>query len=274
MLFKSKRLEERQEGLYQLKELFNEKSRTLIIHYSCESFHTIHGFAPRITSISIRNLNTGQTKSYSIHLQAQFTGKDFRNLDTKDYNALEKEMLERFYEFVMTHGDCRWVHWNMRDSNYGFEAIANRYRILGGTPFFIEDDRKYDFSKILGKIYTHNYEYNKPDGRLLNLARRNHMNTRNALAGPEEAQAFEQMAYLDLHRSTLSKVDMIGHIVDRTYKNELKVLAKPAKVYGYTIPGIIEIIKNNWLLIMLWTIMTYLIGAASEPLVQKFFGTN
>jgi len=28
--------------------------------------------------------------------------------------------------------DKKWIHWNMRDVNFGFEAIVNRYKILGG----------------------------------------------------------------------------------------------------------------------------------------------
>jgi len=274
MFFSSKRLDEREEGLNQLKDILKDKNKSLIIHYSCESFITSHGNTPRITSICIRYLGTAQTKSFSIHLQAQFDKKDFNNLTDLDYDELEKKMLDDFYKFAERHKDFKWVHWNMRDSNYGFDAIANRFRILGGKAFEIDEDRKYDFPRILGKIYTYGYEKNKPDGRLLNLATRNNISTIDALKGIDESTAFDNKEYLKLHKSTLRKVDLIDSLIDRTDKNELKVCLKKKYIYGLTIPGIIEIVKNNWILVLIWTVLFYIIGAASEPIIQRIFGTN
>uniref|UniRef100_A0A832DK24 Uncharacterized protein n=1 Tax=Ignavibacterium album TaxID=591197 RepID=A0A832DK24_9BACT len=274
MFFTSKRLKERAEGLDQLKEILKDKNKALIIHYSCESFITTHGRTPRVTSICIRYLGTAQTKSFSIHLQAQFEQKDFNNLTDSDYDYLERKMLDEFYDFAERHKDFKWIHWNMRDSNYGFDAIANRYRILGGTAFKIDEDRKYDLPRILGKIYTYGYEKNRPDGRLLNLANRNNITTIDALKGVDESSAFDNKEYLKLHKSTLRKVDIIDSIIDRADKNELKVCAKKKHIYGLTIPGLIEIVKNNWLLILIWTLIFYILGAATEPIIQHIFGTR
>ncbi len=274
MFFTSKRLIERAEGLDQLKEIIKDKNKTIIIHYSCESFITTHGRTPRVTSICMRYLGTAQTKSFSIHLQAQFENKDFNNLTDKDYDLLEKKMLDEFYDFAKKHKDFKWIHWNMRDSNYGFDAIANRYRILGGTAFEIDEDRKYDFPRILGKIYTYGFEKNKPDGRLLNLAKRNNITTIDALKGVDESAAYDNKEYLKLHKSTLRKVDIIDSVIDRADKNELKVCARKKHIYGLTIPGLIEIVKNNWLLILIWTLIFYILGTATEPIIQRIFGTG
>lgn len=274
MFFTSKRLIERAQGLELLKEILKDRNKSIVIHYSCESFVTSHGNTPRVTSICIRYLGNAQTKSFSIHLQAQFEKKDFNNLSDKDYDELEQKMLSDFYDFAKKHRDFKWVHWNMRDSNYGFEAIANRYKILSGEPFEIDEDRRYDFPRILSKIYTHDYEKNKPDGRLLNLANRNLITAIDALKGVDESAAFENKQYLQLHKSTLRKVDIIDSIIDRTDKGDLKVTSKKKHIYGLTIPGIIEIVKNNWILIIIWTLLFYVLGAASEPIIQNFFGTS
>ena len=274
MFFKSKRLVERAEGLDLLKEILKDKNKSVIIHYSCESFVTSHGRTPRITSICMRYLGTAQTKSFSIHLQAQFDKKDFNNLSDIDYDGIEKKMLDEFYDFAKKYKDFKWIHWNMRDSNYGFEAIANRYRILGGEHFEIDEDRRYDFPRILGKIYTYGYEKNKPDGRLLNLANRNNITTIDALKGVDESAAFDNKEYLKLHKSTLRKVDIIDSIIDRTDKDELKVSIEKKHIYGLTIPGLTEIVKNNWILIAIWTLLFYIIGTATEPIIQQLFGTN
>lgn len=273
MFFTSKRLTERAEGLQLLKDILKNKNKSVVIHYSCESFVTTHGRTPRVTSICMRYLGTAQTKSFSIHLQAQFDQKDFNNLSIADYDDLEKKMLDEFYEFAEQHKDFKWIHWNMRNSNYGFEAIANRYRILGGQAFEIDEDRKYDFPRILGKIYTYGYEKNKPDGRLLNLANRNNITTIDALKGVDESTAFDSKEYLKLHKSTLRKVDIIDSIIDRVDKDELIVSATTIHIYGLTIPGIIEIVKNNWILIAIWTLLFFILGAATEPLIQRLFGT-
>lgn len=274
MFFRSKRLIERADGLQLLNDILKDKEKSVVIHYSCESFVTNHGHTPRITSICMRFLGTAQTKSFSIHLQAQFEQKDFKNLSIADYDDLEKKMLKEFYQFVKQHKEFKWIHWNMRDSNYGFEAIANRYRILGGHAFEIDEDRKYDFPRVLGKIYTYGYEKNKPDGRLLNLANRNNITTVDALKGIDESIAFDNKEYLKLHKSTLRKVDIIDSIIYRADKNELKVSVGITHIYGMTIPGIIEIVKNNWILMTLWTIFIFILGAVAEPYIKLLLGTT
>jgi hypothetical protein len=62
-------------------------------------------------------------------------------------------MFKEFFRFVKVHKSFNWVHWNMRDLNYGFEAIENRYKVLGGKPIIIEDDKKFDLARLLIDIY-------------------------------------------------------------------------------------------------------------------------
>lgn len=272
--FKSRRLSEYNEGVRILNEIFRKKDKAFIIHYSCEAFDVNHGRTPRITAICTRNLENAQSMSFSIHLQAQFENLDFNNLTMVQYDELEKKMLNEFNDFVSIHSDFKWVHWNMRDSNYGFQAIANRFRILGGNMIEIAEDRKFDFPRILAKIYTLAYEKNRPKGRLLNLADRNNISLLDAMTGKEEATAFENKEYLKLHKSTLRKVDIIESIMERGYNEELKVNVGVIKIYGLSISGISEIIKNNKLLAFLVAVLGYLIGSALEPVVQKLFGTG
>ena len=51
------------------------------------------------------------------------------------------------------HKENYWLHWNMRDENYGFYAIERRYQMLEGEPYAISDDRKIDILRLSG-IYT------------------------------------------------------------------------------------------------------------------------
>lgn len=231
-IFNSPRLRERKEGLDLVNELIKDKVKCYIIHYSCESFLNIHGRTSRVTSIVIRNLKTAQTKSFSIHLQAQFNGLDFNNLSDIEYDIIEKQMLNEFSLFIKSHPAHKWIHWNMRDSNFGFEAINNRIKILKGKTFEIADDFKFDLPVILGHIYTHYYEIDGSNGKLLELSARNNINSRHAMPGAGEALAFEEKQYLNLHVSTLRKVDMISAVFQRLENGNLIVNAKKSLFMG------------------------------------------
>jgi hypothetical protein len=74
------------------------------------------------------------------------------------YDVLEKEMLDEFGEFLQLNHHCTWVHWNMRDINYGFQAIERRHKVLGGTPpQRLPEERKFDLARALISIYGVQY---------------------------------------------------------------------------------------------------------------------
>ena len=59
----------------QLEEVFQSPENTVVVHYSCESFFDrTDPHSPRITSIAVRNLDSGQTRSFPIHLVAERRG--------------------------------------------------------------------------------------------------------------------------------------------------------------------------------------------------------
>jgi hypothetical protein len=61
-------------------------------------------------------------------------------------------MLAAFYTYIGKFQGTKYVHWNMRNINYGFSTIEHRYRVLGGDPVIIGDDKKIDLSRILMDI--------------------------------------------------------------------------------------------------------------------------
>ncbi|MGS4346274.1 hypothetical protein ACKUSY_11905 [Myroides odoratus] len=271
MFFNSKRLQERKEGLTVFDSLVKEKKTSVIIHYSCESFFVTHGRTPRITSICLRFLSTEQTKSYSIHLQAQFEGLDFNNLTNTQFDCLEKKMLDEFFRKVEYIKDYNWVHWNMRDSNYGFEAINNRYKILGGVPIEIHEDKRSDLPRILSLIYSENYAEHGEKGKLLTLAENNDITSTNALPGAEEADAFKSKEFLKLHASTLRKVDVMSAIITKVNNNKLITKSKLIDIYGITPIGIQEIIQNNWILKALVSLILFILGVIANPYILGLF---
>lgn len=186
-----RRLEQRKKVLARIDELDGKADTTLMVHYSCESFYDRpDGGTPRITSIAVGNLASGQTKSFSIHKVAEQKRIPTHEIDAH-YDFLERKMLNEFFEFARSREPYSWVHWNMRDINYGFEAIEHRYKVLGEElrSSLFSEERKFDLSRALGQIYGKKY-IGHP--RLESLVDKNGISRTDFLSGAEEAHAFER----------------------------------------------------------------------------------
>ena len=249
------RLQRRKKAIEKINNIIKQSESTFIIHYSCESFYDRNdGKSPRITSIAVRNLSSGQTNSYSIHQIAEEENVPIDNI-SKCYDRLERKMLDNFFIFVKSHQYCTWIHWNMRDSNYGFAAIEHRYRVLGGEPTQILELSKFDISRALVDLYGIGYIEHP---RLESLMRKNKITSKDFLSGKEEAEAFEKKLFIKLHQSTLRKVDNIANIFERVADSTLKTNSSWREQHGYTIQVVIEYIKNHWLFTLITLLGVFL----------------
>lgn len=235
----------RRQAKKKLAELMSKSDQVIVIHYSCESFYDRpDGSSPRITSIAVRNLEAGQTTSFSIHQVAERKG--FSAIDLEDhYNQLERLMLDEFYDYVRRHSAHSWLHWNMKNINYGFPAIAHRYQVLQGTPENFNDSKLINLSGLLIDIYGVRYI---PHPRLQNLIEKNHIGHRDLLDGKSEAEAFVDKQYVKLHQSTLRKVDIFANIIERAADGSLKTNASWKDTYGSYPAAVAELIKENILI--------------------------
>jgi len=158
-------------------------------------------------------------------------------------------MLDEFAEFLDKNSRCTWVHWNMRDINYGFQAIEHRHRVLGGTQSSpLPEERKFDLARALINIYGIHYVGHP---RLESIIKLNHITNRSFLNGQQEAEAFEKGAFVKLHQSTLRKVDILANLLERTLQGSLKTNATFWKTRGIHPKAIIELITEHWL----WSII-------------------
>ena len=235
-----------------LENLFERADRTLVIHYSCESFYDWERkSSPRITSIAVRRLDSGQTNSFSIHQVAE-RNSELEKIDS-DYDKLERQMLEEFYNFVNRHEEYNWLHWNMRDINYGFTALEHRFQVLGGEPMSIADDQKFDLARILIDIYGVGYTGHP---RLETLLEKNRIVPKNFMTGAQEAAAFKEGNYVGLHQSTLRKVDVIANIAGRAHDGTLKTNTRWWDLHGGSLKGFIDWINAN----PVWTLVVGVAG--------------
>lgn len=236
------KVQKRRLAKIKLAELISKSERVIVIHYSCESFYDRpDGSSPRITSIAVRNLESSQTTSFSIHQVAEREGYSANALE-EHYSQLEKLMLQEFYEYVRHHSSHIWLHWNMRDINYGFPAIAHRFKVLKGEPEEVDDSKLVNLSRLLISIYGDSYIQHP---RLENLLEKNHIKHRDFLDGKSEADAFTNKQYVRLHQSTLRKVDAFSNIIERASDGLLKTNATWKSIYGSYPAAFIELIKEN-----------------------------
>jgi hypothetical protein len=220
----------------ELDSIFASAEIVRIIHYSCESFDDrLNGASPRITSIAVRRLDSSQTESFSIHKVAEREGLDL-GLSDQDYNRIERIMLDDFFEYVRRGGEATmYLHWNMRDSNFGFAAIEHRYAVLGGEPIKIPESKRFDLSPALQRLYGSGY-IDHP--RLPKLCEKNNITMLRFLSGRDEADAFARGEYVSLHQSTLRKVDILHTIADLAYRGSLKTNASWWIIHGGSIRSV------------------------------------
>ncbi len=205
-----------------------------------------------LLQLLLLTLASRQAHSFSIHQVAERKGLKITDIENY-YNELEKQMLDEFYQYVSSHVDYLWLHWNMRNINYGFPAIAHRYQVLGGKPIEIYEKNLEDLSSLFIDIFGPKY-ISHP--RLPNIVNKNNISKKEFLKGDEEAKAFESKEYVKLHQSTLRKVDVLATLAGRLADGSIKTDATIWDVYGVSPRGVGELIKDHWLVALIVFVIT------------------
>jgi hypothetical protein len=225
-----------------LAALFLDAKNASVIHYSCESFYDRpDGASPRITSIAVRNLDNGQTSSFSIHQVAE-RQKVAPGDIAANYDGLERQMLDEFYAHIGQYRGSAYIHWNMRDINFGFAAMEHRYRVLGGDPLVVEDTKKFDLARLMIDIYGVGYTGHP---RLETIMAQNDIKPLDFMTGAQEAAAFDGGDYVGLHRSTLRKVDIIANLAERAHHRHLRTRTNWWEMHGGTLRSLIDRAGDN-----------------------------
>lgn len=204
-----------------IKELNENRERIYFIHYSCQNLSDDNeGYSPRITSIAVLHMTSDQMYSFSMHLIAEEI-KISRNEIADQYDDIEKLMLRRFFEFAQTRDhDSIWIHWNMTNINFGFEALEHRYRVLTGeVPFHINEKNRHNVSKLISRRYGTNYV---KDPKMLNLMELNGGRNRSFLKGDEEVSAYKAKEFVKMHNSTICKVYFFKFVFTKLVTNRLR----------------------------------------------------
>jgi len=238
--------------------ILKNRNNILIIHYSCEGFYeSQNGKSARITSIAVKNFETGKVTSFSIDKVAETQKIKFSEIENF-YDNLEKEMLKLFICFLKEHKNFYWIHWNMRDINFGFEAINHRCKILDVEIEEINDDKKLNLAKALTDIYGAKY-IDHP--RFENLRKYNNITGKSYLMGDGELEAFKNKKFKKLNLSTHRKVEILSAIFDKLSSKKLKHKANILDIYGASPQGFLDFVKENPVGFIIWNIVLLILGA-------------
>lgn len=169
-------------------------------------------------------------------------------------------MLKEFFEHIKKYQVNNFVHWNMRNSQYGFAALEHRMKILGGQPFVLDSNRKFDLSRMLIEIYGSKYA---DDPKLEFLIAINGKKPLNFLSGKDEAIAFREKRFVDLHYSTLRKVDVLSDLIHRAHDGTLRTKATWWHLHGGTLRTLVTWLAENQKLAFAISVFGLIIGAWS-----------
>ncbi|MFB2661475.1 hypothetical protein [Shewanella mangrovisoli] len=204
-----------------LKKLHENEHSLFIVHYSCQNLNDNNeNYSPRITSIAVLHVGSSTMHSFSIHLIAEIRKISREDID-QHYDDLEKEMLAQFFAFLSDNDGAYWLHWNMSNINYGFEALIHRYKVLSGEDGKrIPDSRKFNLSSLILSVYGKNCVEHP---RMASFMKLNDGEHRDGLTGKEEVEAFAAKEYVKLHKSTMCKVYWFQHMYYLLQRNKVVV---------------------------------------------------
>ena len=264
ILESNNRVARRKEVKHQFEQFVQERRSLLAIHYACEGLDPDEfQRSPRISAIVVCHIGSGQLHSFSIDMFAELNGVDARVPD-ENYCEIEKKLLDAFYAFVEQNQDFNWVHWNMRDQTYGFQAIAHRYRVLKGVPIDIRESNIFDLGRFTAIYYGGRFAEHP---RFYNLLEINGLKFPDLLTGQDESEAFCDKKFGKIHRSVLRKVMVLAMFVGKIQEGSLKINSSRRDLYGSYWEYAKQMLVHHWviaLITLLSAIITIIVSIKSQ----------
>jgi hypothetical protein len=213
----------------ELKEVVKNQNNTLAICYSHASYQNENDeISPMITAIVIRSLNGNIYEHFGVHIEADLI--NCTKQDIKDYYPeLELSMLEKFNDFMKRHTHCYWVHWDMININYGFQAIKHRYIKLAGDKqgrnfYEISNNMRVNLNTVLVNMYGENYASNTDP--LLELLKFNSYEKSKYLSLHEEENEFFNLNFSAVANSIDLKANSLCRCIRSLINKKLRIPSK------------------------------------------------
>ncbi|MEO1061931.1 MAG: hypothetical protein AAFZ07_10970 [Actinomycetota bacterium] len=190
-----------------------------VVHYACENLHNATARPPAVGAIAIHNLDSQTTQL--------FTRTESR--DDPASQKAEADLLERFLAHLQSSSGTQYVHWNMSRAQYGFEAIAARYRHLTGKnpPGTAPESSRHNLDDLIKAEYGDQYATHP---RMSTLLQVNGLRRRYALDGPDEASKLDEGDFGAIDRSVTEKVERLAALFVLLVSGRLETLTSAGKL--------------------------------------------
>lgn len=223
-------VQDRKVAVTNLKKVTEDSSKILFIHYSeSNTYDDDYGnISPIITTIVIKSLDGQIDKQFAIHLEADKA--DISKDQIQDsYRELELRILKLYNDFVKRHLDCFWIHWDMKNIHFGFEAIKHRYeKIFENLDEYCEvpNHHKRNLAALIEGMYGEDFVLGNDKLKTLMLCNSNNILDTRYLTRAEESLQFESKHFDTIIRSVDCKVDFIKKATIKLRDRKLMVSNK------------------------------------------------
>lgn len=251
------RLRQREEVKTLFSDIRHNPKKYLFIHYSSEDINENSGVAKSF-SVCISHIDESGIKTFSVLDEALIRKIKVEDIGN-NYDMLELEMLKKFFEYIKAF-DPKYhilLHWNMKNSSYGFDALTLRYQILSNDDAYntlFDEFTKIDISSELIKLFGTNYTEkeektadninHKSKGRIDYLIEKNSLNS--PAAKKFTKSLLNEGKFQELHISFYARYEAILHIIIYALEGRLKTNRNIIDRYGFNPAGIFEAIKDDW----------------------------
>lgn len=252
----------RKDAIKLLEDYMNTKKDYIIIHYARQNcLNETFEKGPRILAIVTMNAESEQTKLFSLNESTNNSNYSFFELSESQKDEIEFNMLTSFFNYIKCNKGKKFVHWNMKNNNFGFSALENRYKQLGGNSFNFSYENIINLSTLLKKKYGINFAKKSMwngvhTGKMYDIFLLNGINDINILNGEQEVKEYMLQNLASIEQSVLGKVKAFHYIIERASDNALKVRGNIFKdVYGLSFVGVAQYIQDNAILAILFSII-------------------
>lgn len=224
-------IKDRKIAVANLKKITEDPSKVLFVHYSGSSTYEDDDYgniSPIITSIVIKSLDGQTDKQFAIHLEADKA--DIPKDQIQDsYRELELRILKLYNDFVRRHLECFWIHWDMKNIHFGFEAIKHRYeKIFENLDDYCEipNNKKKNLRTIIEGMYGDNFVSGSDALKALMLCNSNSVEDPVYLSKDNESIQFESKNFIAVIKSVDLKVEFIKKATKKLSNKSLIILNK------------------------------------------------
>lgn len=250
-----------------LKKYLENRGKYAIIHFARENhFDERYPKGPRIISIVVLYPDSDRMSIFSLQRSAEVKGMEFSTCIDSERDNIEKGMLSDFFNEVKDSGINLWLHWNMKNDNFGFQTLSNRYKNLGGivgAEMQFKDECTKNISTLFKMKYGPNYitGINDVKGKMYALFEKNGIADPDLLTGLDEIREFVNGNYVKVELSVVAKVKAFERLIDYARNGELKTDSKKIKdIYGFSLNGILQYVRENAVLAAAFSILSAIIS--------------